>query len=250
MKRVLYLGGIISLLIIVLAASGCDTLSAPSIKTAPSNSQQNTGIWVTGEGEVTVVPDVAVLSLGVESEADTVAQAQSQASTAMNGILSVLSSRGVEETDIKTQSYSIYPSRRWDQDTGEEELTGYRVTNMVAVKVRKIEDTGMIIDAVAEAGGDDIRIDGISFTVDDPAPYQKEAREKALADAQEKAEQIAAAASLKLGEPTYINASSGYSPYDIAYGISVPAAESASGSSISPGEATITVTMQVAYSID
>ena len=205
---------------------------------------------MTGEGEVTVVPDVAVLSLGVESEADTVAEAQSQASAAVNGIPSVLSSSGVEENDIKTQSYSIYPSRRWEPDTGEEELTGYRVTNMITIKVREVEDTGTIIDAVAEAGGDDIRIDGISFTVDNPAPYQKEAREKALADAREKAEQIAEAAGLELGEPTYINESGGYSPYDIAYGISVPAVESASGSSISPGEAMVTVIMQVAYSID
>ena len=132
----------------------------------------------------------------------------------------------------------------------EEELTGYRVTNMITIKVREVEDTGTIIDAVAEAGGDDIRIDGISFTVDNPAPYQKEAREKALADAREKAEQIAEAAGLELGEPTYINESGGYSPYDIAYGISVPAVESASGSSISPGEAMVTVIMQVAYSID
>ena len=250
MKRILSLIGIILLLITVFALSGCDSLSAPSIKSAPANSSQNTGIWVTGEGEVTVVPDLAILSLGVEAQANSVAQAQSQASAAMDAVIDKLNSLGVESQDIQTQYFSINPSRKWDPDSGEEELTGYRVTNMVTAKVRQVEDTGVIIDAVAVAGGDYIRINGISFTVDDPAPYQKEAREKALADALQKAEQIAGAAGLDLGEPTYISDSSSYSPYDIAYGIPIPAAESATVSSISPGETTVTVIMQVAYGID
>ena len=73
---------------------------------------------------------------------------------------------------------------------------------------RDVENTGTIIDAVAAAGGNYIRINNIELTVDDPVPYQKEAREKALADAQEKAQQIADSADLRLGMPTFIAESS------------------------------------------
>ena len=249
-KRILYLAGILLIAIIIVGVSGCDSISAPASGEVPLGSQQ-TGIWVTGQGEVTVTPDLAVLSLGVEAQADTVAQAQSEASSAMNEILSALRSSGVEEADIQTQYFSIYPTRRWDPDTGEEELTGYQVTNMVTVKVRKVEDTGTIIDAVAAAGGNYIRINNIEFTVDDPVPYQKEARDKALADAEEKAQQIADSADLNLGMPTYINETTSYYPYttDMA-GLGIPIPVTESGSSISPGETTVTVIMQVVYGID
>ena len=251
-KRILYLAGIILIAIIVIGVGGCDSISAPSSSKISPGSQQTTGIWVTGEGEVTVVPDLAILSLGVEAQADTVAQAQSQASTAMNAIISELNTQGIESNDIQTQYFSIYPTRRWDPDTGKEELTGYQVTNMVTVKVRNVENTGTIIDAVAAAGGNYIRINSISFTVDDPVPYQEEARAKALADVQEKAQQIADNADLNLGTPTYINETSSYNPYtmDMPYGLAIPVPSIEAGSSISPGETTVTVIMQVAYGID
>jgi uncharacterized protein YggE len=250
-KHLLYLACIFFITAIVIGISGCDSIIGPTESKVPLGSQQ-TGIWVTGEGEIIVVPDMAILTLGVEAQADTVAQAQSEATAAMNDILAALRDGGIEENDIQTQYYSIYPTSRWDQNTGEQELTGYQVTNMVTVKVREVENTGTIIDAVAAAGGNYIIINNIEFTVDDPAPYQEQAREKALADAEKKARQIADIADIKLGTPTYVNESISYNTYkmDLAsgMGIAVPAPEISS--SISPGETTITVIMQVAYSID
>jgi uncharacterized protein YggE len=250
MKRVLYLAGVISLLLVIIGLSGCDGFtSPPSRSSATGVSSQNTGIWVTGEGKVTVVPDVAILSVGVEAQADTVEQAQSDANGAMNNVKSELDARGIDTKDIKTKYFSIYPVRNYNPDKGGEELAGYRVTNMLTVKVRKVADTGAVIDAVARAGGNFIRIDSISFTVDDPVPYQKQAREKALADAKDKAKQIADKTGLNLGAPTYINETSSYYPYPVpaAYEAAVPMI--GGSSSISPGETTITVYVQVAYGI-
>jgi uncharacterized protein YggE len=255
MKRILWLGVLLLLVAVIVGTSGCDDFTSPGSRISASGSlisSQNTGIWVTGEGKVTVVPDVAVLNVGVEAQSDTVAQAQNDAAAAMNAIKSELASRGIADKDITTQYFSIYPARSYVPDTGEEKLTGYRVTNMLTVKVRKVEDTGNIIDAVAKAGGNYIRIDSISFTVDDPIPYQKEAREKALANARDKAKEIADNAGLKLGEPTYINETSNYypNPYQsYGMGIAVPAPASVVDTSINPGETTITVLMQVAYDI-
>ena len=251
MKRILLPAGLLILIMAIMALSACDTLSGPSVP-RNTNSSQQTGIWVSGKGEVTVTPDLAILSLGVEVQADTVSQAQSEASTAMNAVISELHKQGIDDKDIQTQYFNISTSRRWDPESGKEELTGYYVTNMVSVKIRNVDNTGAVIDAVAAAGGDYVRINNISFTVDDPSPYQEEARDKALADAQKKAEQIAETTGLKLGEPTFISESSSYSPYNTELGIAIPVPMDISESavSISPGETTVTVIMQVAYSIE
>jgi uncharacterized protein YggE len=230
--------------------AGCNGITSPGIRsTVTGASSQNTGIWVTGEGKVNVVPDVAILSLGVEAQADSVEKAQSDATYAMNNVKGELDTRGIDAKDIKTQYYSIYPVRNYAPDKGSEELAGYRVTNMLTVKVRKVEETGAIIDAVAKAGGNFIRIDSISFTVDDPVPYQKQAREKALADAKDKAKQIADKSGLRLGDPTYINETSNAYPYTAPVPYEAAVSMAAGGTSISPGETTVTVMVQVAYAI-
>jgi hypothetical protein len=215
-------------------------------------SQQNTGIWVTGEGKVSVTPDIAILNLGVEAQAASVAEAQTQAATAMTAVIAELDNHGVAKKDIQTRQFSIYPVRRWAEEKGEEILIGYRVTNTVTVKIRKVDDTGAIIDAVTRAGGDYIRINSINFTVDDPSPYYKEAREKAMADAEAKARQLADLAGIKLGKPTYINESGGFIsppvPYRAEMGMPVPA-PALPPTPISPGETEIRLTIQVVYSI-
>ena len=238
----------LALIIITLGATGCDTITPPASSGVPSaaSSQQNTGIWVTGEGKVTAVPDIAILSLGVEAQADTTAQAQSDASVAMDAVFRELDAHDVADKDIQTRHFSIYPVRRWVPEEEKEVLIGYRVSNMVTAKIREADKTGTIIEAVARVSGDYIRINDISFTVDDPAPYQQEAREKAMADAEAKAKQLADAAGVKLGTPTYINESSGYTTVfrgDIAF------AEAAPAPPISPGETEISLNVQVAYSI-
>jgi uncharacterized protein YggE len=250
MKRILFAAGLLVLALTLLTAGGCDSISGPSAPRNTSSSQQ-TGIWVVGEGEITVTPDLATLTLGVEAQADMVSQAQSEASAAMNAVISELHNQGIDDSDIQTQFFNISTSRRWNPETGEEEFTGYRLTNMVSVKIRNVDNTGAVIDAVAAAGGDYIRINNIIFTVDDPAPYREEARDKALADAQQKAEQIAESTDLELGEPTFISESSSYTPYTAELGFAVPApvAVPESAVSINPGETTVTVIMQVAYGI-
>jgi uncharacterized protein YggE len=249
MKRALYLAGAISLVLLIIGVSGCDSITSPGVRnTTAGTSSQSTGIWVTGEGKVTAVPDIAVLSVGVEAQADTVEKAQSDTTGAMNAVKSELDAHGIDAKDIKTQYFSISPVRNYVPDKGSQELVGYQVTNMLTVKVRKVEDTGAIIDAVARAGGNYIRIDSITFTVDDPTPYQKQARADALADAKDKAKQIASEAGLKLGDPTYISETSNSPPpVPTAYEAAVPAA--GGGTSISPGETDITVYVQVAYAI-
>ena len=212
-------------------------------------STQQEGIWVTGQGKVNVVPDIAILRLGIEAEETSVAEAQTQAAEAMDKVMAALTAKGVAKKDIQTQYFSIRRVTKWDRVKEEEVVVGYQVTNMVTAKIRDIDEAGTIIDAVAEAGGDLTRIDSIGFSVDDPSEYYEEAREKAMADAKAKAKQLAALAGVTLGKPTYI--SEGIHIPPIPRGVVVveetlaPVPETA----ISPGEMEISLSLQVAYAI-
>ena len=239
----------LALVLVIVGLAGCSPESTVplEIEGLSINSQQE-GIWVSGQGEVTVTPDIATLRLGVEVQAATVAIAQSQAIEAMDEVMAALTDNGIAEKDIQTQHFSIYPVTRWDKDDEEQVIVGYRVTNTVSAKIREIDKAGTIIDAVATAGGDFARINGIYFSVDDPSAYYEEAREEAMADAKAKAEQLAELAGGSLGKATYISESSHVPPpiyrQDI-YEEAVPGAETP----ISPGEMEISLTVQVAYAL-
>lgn len=214
----------------------------------PNYTSQWMGIWVSGQGKVSVVPDVAILTLGIEAQAPTVEQAMDEAAVAMDQVMATLRANGIAETDIKTQWFNIYPVRRW-LDGGYELLLGYRVTNMVTVNIRDVEATGPVIDAVANAGGDLIRIQGVSFTIDDPSQYYAEARAEAVADATAKAQQLADLSGVQLGKPFYISESGGFVPIYRDYGMAMLEGGSVPTTSISPGETEITLTVQMAFAI-
>ena len=243
-------------LVLVLATVGLYGCSAgnPSLGELPSelrlslNSQQE-GIWVSGKGEVTVTPDIATLRLGITAQDASVATAQSQAAEAMDEVMTALTDNGVAKKDIQTQRFSISQVTKWDRVKEEQIVIGYRLTNMVVAKIREIDKTGSIIDAVAAAGGDLTRIDNISFSVDDPSAYYEEARQKAMTDAKAKAEQLAELAGVTLGKPTYISEGISYPTYPRAVYEMAPAASPMPETPISPGEMEITLTVQVAYSI-
>jgi len=213
-------------------------------------SQQNQGISVSGDGKVNAVPDIAILSLGIEAEKSTVAAAQKEAAIAMDKVMKALKDSGIAEKDIQTQRFSIYPVRRWNEKENRDEITGYRVTNMVTAKIRQIDKTGDIIDKVASAGGDLTRVQDIGFTIDDPAPYYKEAREKAVQDAAEKAEQLAELSKVKLGRPLYVSESGAYTPSPLRKNMyAMEAAGAAPATPISVGEMEIQLTVNIVYDI-
>ena len=240
MKRNLLVAIALSLVLAVVGLCGC------TAGTIDLNNQQE-GIWVSGEGKVTVTPDLATLGLGIEAQAKTVAEAQSQAAEAMGRVTAALTDSGVDEKDIQTQYFSITQVTRWDDETQQDIVIGYRVTNTVAAKIREIDKIGSIIDVVAAAGGDYTRINSIAFSVDDPTAYYGEARQKAMADAIAKAEQMAELAGVELGKPTYISEWESYPVNYIEMARAVPAPVE---TPISPGEIELTLTVQVAYTIE
>ncbi len=260
MRSKLFLSTVVLLLVASLAV-GCAKPAAapvPAPTQMPTNlvnpGSQQAGVWVSGTGEVTVTPDIATLRLGIEVQEASVAEAQAKASEAMNEVITALTD-SVAEKDIQTQYFSIRQRTRWDQAREEEVVVGYRVTNRVLAKIRDIDKVGSIINAVVQAGGDFIRIDDLGFSVDDPSVYYDEAREKAMADAQAKAEQLAELAGVTLGKPTYVSEGIQSPIYRGVYyeyqagGMAPPPAPAPAPPSISPGEMEVSLTVQVAYSI-
>ncbi|MEX1124202.1 MAG: SIMPL domain-containing protein, partial [Acidimicrobiia bacterium] len=129
------------------------------------------GITVTGTGEVTGTPDTVEVSLGVAVLAETVQEATTTAAQKADALISALTDGGVDRKDITTTDYSIYPE--YDYSTNKELLVGYRVSNTVRVKIRNVDDTGSLIDAATAAGGDDVRVSGLQFSIDDDADLLK-----------------------------------------------------------------------------
>lgn len=242
---------LVALVVPVIALTGCKVSIPGGSEGSPIevnvNSQQE-GIWANGEGKVTVTPDIATVSLGIEAQAATVSEAQSEAALAMDSVMNALDTNGVAEKDIQTQYFNISQITRWDDRNQQEIVIGYRVTNTVTAKIRDVTKAGIVIDAVVIAGGDLTRVNYVSFSVDDPTRYHDEARDKAMADAKDKAEQLANLAGVKLGTPTYISENVYFPPVyrDVPM---MAAGAPAPPTPISPGEMEITLNVQVIYAI-
>ncbi|MFA5308992.1 MAG: SIMPL domain-containing protein [Dehalococcoidales bacterium] len=241
---------VLALGVVGLAGCGSDNTVAPENLNVSVNSQQ-TGLWVNGEGKVSVAPDVAVITLGIEAQETAVADALAEASTAMDAVIQALHAQGIEDKDIQTQYFSINQVTNWDNN--KEEITGYRVTNTLTVKVREIENAGQVIDAVVAAGGNLTRINGITFTVDEPADSYVQARDLAITHAKNKAQEMASKTGMTLGKVTYITENSG--SYNISYrnyysmedAMAIPAPTVVTP--VSVGQLEITATVQIAYEI-
>ncbi len=247
-KRWLWVVGLL-LMLGIAGLSGCDSGGSVSGQiTGLGISSQQEGIWVSGQGKVTAVPDIVNLRLGVQAQEATVAEAQAKASAAMDKVMTALTNNGVAKKDIQTQYFNITKLTRYDDKTQRVVVTGYQVTNTVNAKIRDTSKAGAIIDDVAAAGGDLTRIDGIDFSIEDPSAYYIEARKLAMTDAKAKASQLADLAGVGLGKATYITESS-YSP-PIPSPVTLQAkAASAPTTPISAGEAEINTTVQVTFAI-
>jgi len=214
------------------------------------NPNEATGISVAGVGRVNVVPDIAVLSLGVEVTRPTVAEARGEAATAMDAVEASLTENGVAEADIQTMFFNIYPQYFYSENEPPR-ITGFTVSNQVEVKVRNIDTVSTVLDSAIDAGGDNVRVNNVSFTVDQPEQYLDQAREQAVADARARAEQLATLAGVELGSIRAISESSGnadFPPTPLMAERSV--AQAGGDSSLNPGETRITMTVSVVFNVE
>ena len=229
---------------LVMAIFGCvgDTINVLSSQQLPARIQ------VTGTGSVFGKPDLILVNMGVSAERKSVEEARDEAALVMQKVLDSLKENGVAEEDIQTRRFTIHP--QYDYIERKQVLRGYLVTNMVSVKVRDIDSVGEIIDDAVTAGGDLLRVQSITFTIDDPKELQSKARIEAMKDARDKAETLAKEGGVKLGKPISIS--------DTAYSTSsrfYDSDEAIKGgfeieTPVEPGLLEVTVTVTVVYAIE
>ncbi len=166
-------------------------------------------ITVTGEGIVQARPDMATISLGVTTTAETATEAMATNSAAMAAVMERLRAAGVEERDLQTSNLSLNPN--WGSSIsskGGSEIDGYVATNMLSVRVRVLDNLGAVLDAVITDGAN--TLNGITFGLMEPRPAVDAARKQAVADARARAELLVTAAGATLGKVVSISEAGGY----------------------------------------
>lgn len=209
---------------------------------AMAQEEQPRTITVVGEGKVTIKPDMAQATIGVEVIRPTVKEASAEAFQVMSNVLNALRQQGIAERDMQTSGFSVWQERPYNPD-GTQGPPVYHVTNQLNVTIRNLENLGAALDAAMNAGANNIY--GVTFGLSDTAQAEAEARRKAVENARAKAEDLARLTNLQLGEvlsvSEVIGGVGGYYP-------AVQKAEGmGSGGPIMPGELEITMQLQVSY---
>lgn len=244
-----YLKMIVLALGIVLVAAACGTPEV-TVQNVPGaeGEMDSIGITVSGKGEVLGTPDTLTINLGVSLTRPDVSTATNEAADLADRLIAALTNRGVAEADIQTANYSIYPEYDWSGD--ERRLIGYRVTNTVTAKIRDLDRAGEIIDAATAAGGDEVVVNGLSFSLEDNDELIVAAREAAWQDALAKAQQLASLSGTTLGSPISISESFSSQSPPIYYERAEAGAADMALTPIEPGQESVTVNLQVRFGIE
>jgi len=232
---------VVALLAASLAA--CTAVPTASRSESPAAAR---AITVVGEGTVNLEPDLATINVGAEARADAVSEAKAEVDAQMAAITAALQQAGVDERDIQTSHYSIYyeqePMPVMSEGPAPENRGGYRVSTMVRVTVRDVDKAGDVLDAVVQAGANQVA--GVSFTVSDESTWQSDARAKAMADARSRAQELAELADVALGDVLSVSEVIGSSPIPV-----VALERGLGGGGIAPGELELSTQIQVTFAI-
>ena len=229
----------LNLMIVFVLLAGL--LSACGLQT--TNNEQTRQLNISGTGEVYLVPDIAYVYIGTRSEAVEVGDALSQNNQQAQNIAKVLTDMGVDQKDIQTTAFNVYPVQNYGPE-GEPMETRFVVENTVFIKVRELQRLGELLDVVVRNGAN--QINGISFNVEDREQAEADARRLAVIDAKQKAEELAESAGVSLGDLINLNVYSYGNPQPMyeskggGYSADMSAAPIASGQLLITAEATLT----------
>ncbi|OGZ70211.1 MAG: hypothetical protein A2904_00615, partial [Candidatus Staskawiczbacteria bacterium RIFCSPLOWO2_01_FULL_33_9] len=215
-----------------------------NFQTLPRNYPQE--ITVTGEGKIFLKPDVALVSLGVKTEEQKSVDAVNKNNEKMNAVIKAIKDLGVDEKDIKTSAYSLYPVYNYIESG--RVFIGYSLDQQISVKVRDFDKISDVLDKATAQGAN--TISDLQFTVDDLEKARAEAREKAIEQAKGKAFVLANQAGLKIIK--LVNISEGYAPSpQPIYGMGGASAvkEVSFAPDIQPGQSEINTTIYLTYRV-
>lgn len=214
-------------------------------------------ITLAGEGRISAKPDVARISAAIVTQKEFLKEAQDENSKKSNVLIGYVKSESVDEKDIKTAGYNIYPQYSYPRPCPDNSLCplserqpkiiGYQVRNSVEITIRDIAKAGDILAGVVGAGANEVS--GIAFAIDQPDELRAQAREKAVKNARTKADALARALGKRVSDIVNFSESGSFPPpvffaKEAALGAG---GGSAPSPSVEPGENEIVVNVSITY---
>jgi len=233
---------LVAVVMLTLLVSACGPASVNQAAPPPMRT-----LSVAGTGDANLEPDIAYIYIGVHTEKLTAAEAVAENTTQTETVIQAIKDFGIDAKDIRTMNFSIWPMDKYDPQSGI--ATGektYAVDNTVYVTVRKLDTLGDLLDTVIQAGAN--TVNNIQFDVADKDEALKAARADAVKDAQAKAQELAEASGLTLGEIQTIGFSDSV-PYPVFDGRGGGGGAAEAAVPIQPGQLTFTVVVNATYAV-
>ena len=232
------------LIALAIGAAACAPV-AGTPAAAPATEQQM--ITVTGDGQAHTAPDMATVSVGVQVVNTEISAAIDQSNQTIGKITDAIKALGVADADVHTTNFSVWPEDRYDPNSGQLlPDRNYRVESTIEINVRAIDKVGQVLEAAIQNGANNIY--GLNFQLQDTSGLASQARAAAIDDAQARAQEVASALGVSLGEVVSATEVSGGTIFPVFEGGGLGGGGGAPP--ISQGEMTITVSMQVSYRIE
>jgi len=211
-------------------------------------------ITVTATGEIYAKPDLALATVSVITEAKTVTEVMTENTEKMNAVIDFVKGQGVEDKDLKTISFNIYPRYEWYEKgtcippcpSGKRVLIGYEIRQSLQVKIRNMEKIGDIIEGATAAGAN--QIDNLQLIIDKQDELKKQAREQAIEKAKAKANELASQLGVRLFKITNFTESAIFPYYGLEKAMGLGGDEGVP--QIEIGENKIEATVNITYEIN
>ena len=231
----------------LLATAALPMASASLAQTVPAQATVGTRLDISATGEVTRVPDVAVISAGVVTKGTTATAAIADNATRMERVRAALKRAGIADRDIQTSSINLNPDYRYENNQPPV-LTGYQATNNVSVRFRDIRNSGKILDALVAEGAN--QINRPSLTIDKPESAMDEARLKAITVGRARAELYARSLGLRVVRLVSVSESGNFAPSPRPErGDMMVTASRVAKTEIDPGEQQVQVTLALSFDL-
>jgi uncharacterized protein YggE len=193
----------------VAGLSGCDATSKSGPSLIPTASPDTRQVTVVGSGEVQGTPDTLNANVSIEFTAPDVTSAMNQTSERQQAVVNALVGSGIDRADISTTNVSLQPQFGGGDTPA---IIGYRASNSISVKIRKLDTASQALALIVGTGGDATRLNSVEYSIDDDSQLVKDARTRAFDDAKDRADQYAQLSGLTLGKVISISESAGTTP--------------------------------------
>lgn len=228
-----------ALLFIYTKIGGPIPLSVTSVVT-----QKMDAFTVMGEGKVSISPDMAVVTVGVQTTGNTVKTTQDDLNRRINAVSEAVKKLGIADADIQTSNYSIYPN--YDFQAPNQRITGYNASSNLIIKIKDLDKTNDVIDTATAQGAN--TVSGVTFDVENKEKAQNEARQQAVDDARKKAQEAARIAGFTLGKVVNYSENFGGGGYPLPFMARDVVGESVK-TQVEPGSQEIIVNVSLSFEI-